>query len=167
MPFIYPDAGTQVGLGRKTDLWFPIENEVTEGRKVAVVSVSNPTTGKTAFSTIPVVCVLNEAPAIASVGVYNPVTAQEMTTVTKLADPLRTLVRFSGTASDANSDVLTFRWDIYTPPASAAYTIYGRDGLVDVTDWTTGLKTSIGIVRAADRYGVVSASFAIPPITIV
>ncbi len=167
LPKIYPDSGTITGQGSKSSLTFGIEDETTEGEKRVLVAVSNAVTGKTTWTTIPVRCVLNVAPEITSVGVYHPTTAQEMSTVTKLTPPLRTLVRFSGTASDANNDVLNYRWDIYAPPASTAYTVYGRDGFVDVSDWSSGVKTAVGVVQASDRYGVSSAAFTIPQITIV
>jgi len=167
LPSITTDTGTGVAQGFKSEKDFPISSEITAGQKTAAVSVTNTSTGKTTYSSIPVRLVLNEAPVITSVGMYDATTGLPVTTVTKLAAPLRTLVKFSGTASDANDDVLLFRWDIYSPPAVAAYTVYGRDGFVDVTDWTSpATHTSVGVVTATDRYGVSSSSFSLPQVSI-
>jgi hypothetical protein len=167
LPVITTDTGTAVSQGLKSEKDLPIATEVTAGQKTAVVSVTNTVTGKTSYSSIPVRLILNEGPTITSIGLYDATTGQPVTTITKLASPLRTLVRFSGTASDSNEDVLSFRWDINSPPASAAYTVYGREGYVDVTDWTSpATYTNVGALTATDRYGVVSSTFSMPQITI-
>lgn len=166
LPIIYGDAGTNVGQGERSEYRLQIGAETTAGQKTAIVAVTNQSTGRTTYSSIPVRLDMNDAPSVSSVGIYDPVTGQAITSIAKLALPSRTLVRFSGTASDADLDVVTYRWDIYTPPAAAAYTIYGRDGFVDVTDWTLGVKTTIGVVTAVDRYGVSSPTFSIPQLTI-
>ena len=167
LPQITTDVGVVISQGRKSEKDWPISAEVTAGQKTAVVSVTNTSNGKSTYSSIPVRLVLNEAPVISGVGLYDATTGQPITTVTKLAAPLRTLVKFSGTASDTNDDVLTFRWDLYSPPALATYSVYGRDGFVDVTDWTSpATHTSVGIVTVTDRYGVSSSSFSLPQVTI-
>lgn len=168
LPQIYTDSGTAVLQGEKSVLNFPIATETTAGEKTAVVSVTNQSTGRTAYTSIPVRLILNGAPTITSVGLYNVLTDQAITTITRAALPTRTLVRFSGTASDVNSDVVTFRWDIYKPPAVfLAYSLHGRDAFVDVSDWSAGLQNNIGVVTAYDRYGVASATVAIPSLTVV
>ena len=166
MPLLYYDNGTSVAQGKKSEYRLQIQDETAAGQKVAIVSCTNHSTGRTVYSSIPVRLDMNDAPEISSVGVYHPVSDEEQSSFTKLVLPNRTLVKFSGTASDADNDLITFRWDIYAPPAGQAYTLHGRDGLVDVTDWTTGVKTSIGVVTATDRFGVNSSAFSIPQITL-
>jgi hypothetical protein len=164
LPLIHADNGTAAGLGSKSEYTLPISSE-TAGQKFAVVSVVNTLTGRIAYTTLPVQLEMNEAPEISAIGLYDATTLQEVSTLTKQTLPVRTLARFSGTASDANLDVVYWKWDII-PPVGSAYSVYGRTTFVDVSDWPDALYNAYGVVTAYDRYGQASDTVTMPQVLI-
>lgn len=170
IPFV--DPGTRLALeggGWRGDLVRAIDGESGSGLRTAIVSATNTATGKSIYSSIPVRLLQNEAPTMTGVQIYDVTTGLPITEIT-LTPPSRTVVRFSGTAADANSDVVYFQWDFTTPGAPANYTLYGRDAFVDVTDWPGSpsgiLYSLLGNVKAVDRFDVSSSLMSIPQLIV-
>ena len=166
LPIIQADAGTPVERGKRSNYTLAIANETTPGLKTAIMSATNDSTSQTVFSSIPVRLQLNNGPAISGVGLYDATTGQPISRIVRQTLPLRTLVKFSGTALDIQSDAVTYRWDIYAPPADQAYTLYGRDALVDVSYWAPSTYAAIGVVTATDRFGVSSLPHTLVLLTV-
>lgn len=163
-------TGTVIPMerGARSDYLRSIAFE-TPGVRTAVVSVTNLATGRSVYSSIPVTLVANQAPEMDSVGIYN-VDGEQITEIVKDALPQRTIVKFSGTATDADMDIVFFKWAFTAPAAPTTFTLYGRDAYVDVSDWpgsSSGIDyATLGVVTATDKYGVESSTFAIPQLTI-
>lgn len=166
IPVVSHGTTTALALGFRNDFYRNISGEVGTGERDAIVSATNASTGKTVFSTIPVELIQNSAPVVASVGVYNGITDQAITTITKLAPPARTTIRLAGTASDANNDVVYFKWDVTAPVTPTSYTLYGHDAYIDISDWNSGVYLTYGQVTAIDKFGALSSSFTLPQFTI-
>lgn len=164
--------GTRTALAGgnwRGDLLRVIDQETGDGVRTAIVSITNSATGKSVFSSLPVTLIQNHAPAIESVGIYDAHGAP-IDTITSAGSATPTIVRFSGTASDADTDVLYYKWDFTTPGTPVAFTLYGRDAYVDVATWPASSQgiayPTLGVVTAIDRYGVSSAQFDIPQLTV-
>ena len=146
-----------------------IDTEIGSGQRVAVVTARNLTTGLVSYTSIPVELIQNEAPSMVSIGLYDH-TGQEVAEVTKAEAPARTVIRYSGTATDPNNDVLYFKWSLTPPTAPTSMTLYGRDAYLDVSDWTgsaDGITYDLlGRCIAVDRFGVESAPMSIPQVII-
>jgi hypothetical protein len=103
------------------------------------------------------------------VGIYDS-SSQAITSITTEGTAIPAIVRFSGTASDTDVDVIYFKWDFTTPGDPTTFTLYGRDAYVDVANWPGSSQgvdyPTLGVVTAIDRYGVSSAQFAIPQLTV-
>lgn len=164
LPLLYADNGTAAGVGSKSEYTLGIEGE-SAGQKFAVVSVGNLATGRMAYTTLPVQLVKNEAPSITEIGMYDAVSQQAVTTITKQALPARTVIQYNGTASEANLDVMAWKWDII-PPVGPAYSVYGRTAFLDVSDWPDALYNAYGVVTAYDRYGQGSVPVTLPQVTL-
>lgn len=168
----YVSHGTTTALpdkGWRGELLRPIDQETGSGPRTAILSVTNTSTGQSIYSAVPVFLEENQPPVMTSVGVYNA-GGLSIAEVTKLSAPSRTVVRFSGTATDSGQDIVYFKWDFTAPADPASFTLYGRDAYVDVTDWPgspTGIAyPALGVVTAVDRYGVSSSTFAIPQLSV-
>lgn len=167
IPFIYVNNGTQQEQGYKSEWARQVGGETSAGVKRCIISVKNEQTNKITLTYLDINTVLNAAPALSAVGIYDATTGAPITgPITKAASPTRTLVRFSGTASDANSDVVNFEWNVTAPVSPTSYELYGRDAYVDVSDWPAGGYSTIGIVTAYDKYAQASTPANIPTITI-
>jgi len=166
IPFIYANDGTSVEQGYKSEWQRQLEDETVGGRKRVIVWVTNPTTNKTTSTYFDINTAINQAPSFSSVDMYDPISGEQITSITKAALPTRTLVRFSGTASDPNSDVVTYKWDFTVPVSPSTYTLYGRDAFVDVSDWPSGAYSTLGIVTAYDRFEQASSPANIPSLTV-
>lgn len=166
------DHGTKTAAGRgwRNDLFHLIDQEVGSGQRVAVVTARNTFTGLVSTTSIPVQLIQNEAPVMDSIGIYN-IASQAITEITKASLPQRTVVKFSGTATDANNDVVYFKWDL-TPPGTVppSMTLYGREAYVDVSDWpgsTEGVTYDLlGVCTAYDRFGVASTPMDLPSLIV-
>ena len=156
---------TALAKGVRNEFACSTSGEVGTGIRTARVTALNTSTGKSATTEISVNLVQNNAPVFSSVGLYSATTGQPITSTQIAAPPAKTMVRYTGTASDANDDVVIYKWTLTTASTDilSNYTMYGRDCYVDVTSWGTSVQyNTIGYVIAIDKYGAESLSFPMP-----
>lgn len=168
---------TPLAQGYRNDYIRDISSEMNTGLRTALVTATNMSTGKTAMSSVDVNLVQNNAPVMTAIRIYSLDGSQDLTgtPLVKQLLPAHTIVRFSGTALDANDDVVTFKWDLTTPATNdvsagsgpANYTLYGRDAYVDITSWpATSVYTTLGQVTPVDKYGAPGISASLPQVTL-
>jgi hypothetical protein len=177
VPIVTNGVTTALSQGSRNDYTLSIQNEVNAGPRTALVTVTNSSTGRTAASAIQVNLSRNLAPVMTSIGLYDAVTFADLAgVVTPYASPAQTLVMLAGTATDANEDVIVYKWDLTTPalpipntPVSAAnlpwvdYTLWGAKVFVEITDWGTATTyNTLGFCTPYDKYGQAGAAMAIP-----
>jgi hypothetical protein len=149
--------------GLRNNVFHALSTE-TAGLKTAYVTVTNTVTGKSDTANVEVTLVENAAPVISYIQAFDPGLNGTITTISHLASPAA--IRFSGTATDANNDVVTFKWSFIQPSGvlPTNLVLWGREVTVDVSGYA-GQFTQ-GSVVAVDRFGVSSVPFNIPQIPI-
>jgi len=165
IPYFSTGVSVVTGGGVRNDFTRDISAETVTGIRTALVTVTNTSTGKSAFSSVDVNLIKNDAPAVSAVNVYSATSGAllDSTSVSKAANPI---VKFSGTASDPNGDVVYYQWNLSQPVAPSVVTLYGRDIFVDISNYPTS-NVTLGSVKVVDRLGLESAPFTIPTFTVV
>jgi hypothetical protein len=165
VPFYSTGTNTTLPTGVRSDVQRDISDEDTTGLRTAQVTVTNVSTGRSVTSSIDVKLIKNEAPDIDSVGLRNAQTGAELTdTIDRSsADPF--YVRLTGSATDANDDLLVFRWDLTLPVQPTPITLYGREIVLDMGPYGAG-DINLGTLVVSDRLGLTSPTYTIPQITI-
>jgi len=179
IPHVDHGTTTPLSQGYRNNYTRDISGETNTGLRTAIVTATNASTGKTATSSVDVNLVQNTLPVMTAIRIYSNDGSQDLTdtALVKQALPAHTIVRFSGTAFDANDDVVIFRWDLTTPATDdvsagagpADYTLYGRDAYVDITSWpssTVNPAGSLGVVRPIDKYGGEGTPALLPQVTL-
>lgn len=165
VPFFSTGTTALLGTGFRNDVARNISGETVTGLRTVLVTVTNTRTGKSAWSSVDINLIKNDAPAVSAVNVYSVTTGQPLVIagISKAANPI---VKFSGTASDPNNDVVYYQWGLSQPIAPASVTLYGRDIFVDISGFPTG-NVALGTVKVVDRLGLESVPFTVPQITLV
>ena len=177
IPHLDHGVTTALQVGYQNAYARDISGETGDGIRTAVVTATNASTGKTATSSLDVNLIQNDPPVLTGIRVYSADGLTDLTGVpiTLLASPAHTIVRFSGTATDANEDVVVFRWDFTTPATNddtlgagpANFTLYGRDAYVDISSWpASSTYTQLGYATPIDKYGADGTPVPIPQVTL-
>ncbi len=117
------------------------------GEKIAVCTVTNTTTGATTVIRSTVLLEQSYAPIVSTISTTATLSGLN------LAVPLAGVVSYTGTASDANGDLVTYKWALTQPPA----VLYGRTLLVKPSDYNS---TSVvgreitGVLVVSDKFGM-------------
>lgn len=167
LPIIANGVTTPMSRGYKNDYAVAVSGETVTGLRTVEVKALNLSTQRYVDTEITVNLVENSAPEIVGVGCYQATSDTELTSIARQVLPARTIVRFKGTAADANDDALYFRWNLTTPTVpSTSYSLFGHECYVDVSDWPVGAHTALGSVVVYDKYGRASVASSIPQLTI-
>lgn len=149
--FFYADQGTHVDSGaRKSVIGRDISGE-TSGEKLAVCNVTNIASGQTVQVQTTVELLQSFAPVISNISTSLPFNGATFNV------PRTSYLLFTGTASDDNNDLLTFRWD-FTQPSGVV--LWGRTVFIQPADYSVfsasglvgGPRPITGNLTVADRF---------------
>jgi len=165
----YSGITTRQSVGFRNDLIVDISHEAGAGLRKAIVAIANAQT--TVYGEQDVMLSANAGPVMSGVRIYktdgtpvSPTTPiiRPLASADALVPPL--LLRFSGTATDANNDIVYYEWTFTSLPDFGNWITYGADVYLDVSDWPSQPYGSLGTVKAIDKYGQPSLSLPIPQI---
>ena len=163
VPLINHGVTTALAQGYRNDYTVSIANEHGNGVRTALATVTNALTGKTAATSIAVNMAQDNAPVMRSVGVYDSTGLQVIAQpISRAAHPV---IRLSGTATDAENDVVYYQWGLTLPVAPTSMVVWGRDCFIDISNFPDGASGGLGQVLAYDKYGLYGIPFSLGQIS--